>query len=242
MKLAIMSDLHLEYHDDKGISFIESLDADSVDILVLAGDVAEVKHLGQAIDLFCAKYPKVIMVPGNHEYYGSDAGSTLFELEAIEESHSNFHLLDNKILELDGKRFLGTTMWYPYVAPEKTFGWSDFRYISNFADWVFIENKKSVEFLTDNLKENDIVISHYLPSPKCIAAKYNEDPFNVFFLTNVEALIEDKKPALWVHGHTHMHVDCKIADTRVIANPRGYTMFHETVEGNGFDDNLKIDI
>ncbi len=242
MKLAILSDLHLEYHEDEGAKFIESLNPEGVDVLVLAGDIAETEFLGAAIERFCAKYPKVIMIPGNHEYYGSDAGTVTFNFETIEESHSNFHLLDNKILELGGRRFVGTTLWYPFVAPHRTIKWSDFKYVRNLEDWIWIENKKSVDFLTDNVKENDIVITHYLPSPKCIAKKYKGDPTNAFYVTNMEALIEDRKPQLWIHGHTHTHVDIKIGETRVIANPRGYTMFHETVEENRFDDKLKIEV
>ncbi len=242
MKLAIMSDLHLEYHDDNGKEFINSLDASDVDVLILAGDIGEIDVLGGAIEKFCAKYKKVIFVPGNHEYYGSDAGNVAFNFDEIAKKNSNLHILDNKILELDGKRFLGTTLWYPWVPPYQTQGWSDFKYVLRFGDWVWLENKKSVDFLTENLKENDIVITHYLPSPKCIAPKYKGDSSNVFYMTDMEDLIEERKPQMWFHGHTHIHVDIKIGDTRVIANPRGYTMFHETVEGNRFDDKLKIDV
>jgi len=242
MKLAIMSDLHLEFHKDGGKEFIKSLDPTGVDALVLAGDIAEVKYFDEAIKLFCDKYKKVLFVPGNHEYYGSDAGTVSFNFEIIKECHSNFHLLENEVLEIDGQRFIGTTLWYPFVSPHKTDHWSDFKYIINFNDWIWKENTKSVNFLTDNMKKDDIVITHYLPSSKCIAKKYKEDPFNVFYLTDMEALIEERGPKLWFHGHTHSHVDLKIHDTRIIANPRGYTMFHETVEENGFDDKLIIEV
>lgn len=242
MRIAIMSDLHLEYHHDKGVEFIASLNSDNVDALILAGDVAEIDCLEGGIGLFCEKYKHVIMVPGNHEYYGSDAGSVWFNFEQISEKYRNFHLLDNKILELNGKRFLGTTLWYPYVSPNKSKDWSDFNYIRNFSDWVYEENKKSVDFLNENLKEDDIVISHYLPSPMCVDPKYAGHSTNCFFITNVESLIEERKPAMWFFGHTHRHVDVEIGKTRLIANPRGYTMFHESIEENGFDDALKIDI
>jgi Icc-related predicted phosphoesterase len=242
MKLAIMSDLHLEYHDDEGESIIKNLDSTGIDVLILAGDIAESPCLEKAIGLFCAKYPKVIFVPGNHEYYGSDAGSVIHNFDLIQEKYSNLHILDNKILELEGRRFIGCTLWYSFVSPEKTWDWSDFKYIRNFGDWVWDENKKAKQFLDDNLKEGDIVISHYLPSPKCINPKYKSDKTNVFYLSNMEALIEDRKPSLWIHGHTHAHVDTKVEDTRIVANPRGYTMFHETVEENGFDDKFTIDV
>ena len=43
------------------------------------------------------------------------------------------------------------------------------------------------------------------------------------FASNLDALIEERRPALWVHGHTHTSFDYEFAGgTRVICNPKGY--------------------
>jgi len=47
-------------------------------------------------------------------------------------------------------------------------------------------------------------------------------PYNIFYANELDLLIEDKKPALWLHGHTHESRDYKIGKTRIICNPRGY--------------------
>ena len=49
-------------------------------------------------------------------------------------------------------------------------------------------------------------------------------------------LIEEKKPALWIHGHAHNSVDYTIGETRILSNPRGYS----NRLNRNFDDNLII--
>jgi hypothetical protein len=35
-------------------------------------------------------------------------------------------------------------------------------------------------------------------------------------------MMEEGRPALWVHGHTHDSYDYWVGSTRVVCNPRGY--------------------
>lgn len=237
-----MSDLHFEYHKDRGKQFIDSLDPTGVDALILAGDIGEISVINGVIESFCAKYKNIIMVKGNHEYYNSNREDIIDNFASLEEQFPNFHLLNNKIFELDGKRFLGSTLWYPYVNYYLAREWMDFNTIKGLSSWVHIENEEAKKFFEDNLQEGDIVITHMLPSPQCIHKMYQGDPSNIFYVSNMEYLIEERKPARWFFGHTHKKVDLTIGDTKVRANPRGYVMFHETEEENGFDPNLKIDI
>ena len=75
MNIQIASDWHLEFRSDRGKSFLASLDPAGVDVLVLAGDAQLVKHAvgyDMLCDQLCAKYPEVILVPGNHDFFGSE--------------------------------------------------------------------------------------------------------------------------------------------------------------------------
>lgn len=237
-----MSDLHLEYHKDRGASFISSLNSDGVDVLVLAGDISEINHINFAIEKFCEKYPQVVMVPGNHEFYNSDAGNVFYNFETLEEQFSNFHFLNNKIYKLNGHRFLGTTLWYSYVRPSQSHYWSDFHYIKSLESWVYDENKTSSKWLDDNVQKDDIVITHMLPSPQCIAPQYEGNPDNVFFVCDKEELIINKEPKFWFFGHTHIPTDIHINKTRLVCNPRGYINTYGNLEHNGFNDNLILEI
>ena len=46
------------------------------------------------------------------------------------------------------------------------------------------------------------------------------------------------EPALWVHGHMHDPVDEWVGDTRIIANPHGYSR----VEGHTFNPTLVLKV
>ena len=73
MNVQLLSDLHIEFHQDRGAAWIDALDPSGIDVLILAGDIAEVRDglLGDVLQLFTDRYPQVVFVPGNHEYYGS---------------------------------------------------------------------------------------------------------------------------------------------------------------------------
>ena len=68
MRMQIVSDLHLEFGNP-----VPDLAA-GVDVVVLAGDLAEIRHpwlLAEAVQAWEGA-EHILYVPGNHEYYGSD--------------------------------------------------------------------------------------------------------------------------------------------------------------------------
>src|ERR1017187_5465103 len=71
MRVAYMSDLHLDFHADYGKEFLETLEVPECDLLVIAGDLADVSIVSpeNAFKTFCKKAPKVLYVAGNHESY-----------------------------------------------------------------------------------------------------------------------------------------------------------------------------
>lgn len=81
-------------------------------------------------------------------------------------------------------------------------------------------------WLAENVRGGDVVVTHHLPSPRSTHQKYTGSPLNRFFLATMslelEQLMFDRKPALWVHGHTHETCDYRVGVTRVVCNPRGY--------------------
>jgi Icc-related predicted phosphoesterase len=136
--------------------------------------------------------------------------------------------LDNtKItLNISGENFefIGCTLWFPNLPGnlELSRGWNDFKSIQNFRDYVYKENAISQEFLKQNINENSIVVTHYLPSEKSVHAKYKGDDYNVFFVCDMEDLIKEKNPKLHIFGHTHEKMDYIINKTRLVSNAKGY--------------------
>jgi|AraplaMF_Col_mMF_1032025.scaffolds.fasta_scaffold00054_100 predicted phosphodiesterase len=67
-----------------------------------------------------------------------------------------------------------------------------------------------------------IVMTHHAPSPRSVPETWWGDPINAAYASELEALIEQTRPDLWVHGHIHSSSDYRIGSTRVVCNPRGY--------------------
>lgn len=229
-----MSDLHLEFHRDHGEYLFKHLDPKGIDVLVLAGDIVPLRDFYWAKEYFtefCSMYKNVVYCKGNHEYYQTDIGTADHNMGAIAVGLSNLHVLQHgEPKVVDCQRFVGGTMWFKND-PRNMFhkqGMNDFYVISGgFDPWVYKQNELTVKNLEQNLQEGDVVVTHHLPSYKSVHPKFQDSGLNRFFVCDVEQLILDKQPKLWVHGHTHEGVDYTLGKTRVVANPMGYP--HEMI-------------
>jgi DNA polymerase V len=93
--------------------------------------------------------------------------------------------------------------------------------------------------LERTVREGSIVVTHMLPSQRSIAPQFARSPLNPFFLCDVEELILERAPQLWVHGHTHVSCDYEIGRTRVVCNPFGYARVEENAR---FDEGKIVDV
>ena len=122
MKLAICSDLHLEFGD------LFFSNTDNADVLILSGDICKASEVKQhdvygimegtkssrMHDFFkrCTfQFPHVIYVVGNHEHYDGDFKYTVESLKNKLAYLPNLYILDKEMKEIGGVKFLGGTMW-----------------------------------------------------------------------------------------------------------------------------------
>ena len=236
MKVQILSDLHLEFFKYGKIDFIESLiPEESVDVLVLAGDISTKFSLKEDLKVFCDNWKNVVFISGNHEYYNSgfkEIGDILSGLEA-----SNLNVLNDSFVEIEGQRFIGSTLWFPdgpYNAIQSKH-LNDFSKIKDFSNEIYARNFTAREFLSKEVRSEDIVISHHFPLERSVADQYRNSLFNCFFLCDMSELISNKNPKLWIHGHTHGSFDYNEGETRVICNPFGYCNPHNASENENKD-------
>lgn len=234
MKLHIVSDLHLEFGDWTPA-------ATDADVVVLAGDIGTAKF--SAVEWAGRTFEKpVVLVLGNHDYYGGQLLRTLQKLRLEAQSFPHVHLLERDSLVLDGVRILGTTLWtdYSLTGNQPLAEWDaqttlkDFKFVRN-ADFaklkpfhVLKQHAASRNFLARELETPfdgpTVVVTHHAPSGRCIPERHLADTnshLNAAYASNLEAFLGgDVK--LWVHGHIHDSVDLQLGDTRVVCNPRGY--------------------
>lgn len=223
MKIQFMSDLHCEMHMDEGILMIDSLPVVG-DVLVVAGDMSNCSGIDTAVDWLCSKFPQVIFVPGNHEYYFSDRDSIVSKKQKLESKFRNFHWLDRHAIEIGGQRFIGTTGWFR----DSPTNWiyenllNDFRLIMGYKKWVYKAHEESRQYLLDNVRPGDVVITHHAPTSLSTPARFKTSQLNRFYVADFQDVIEKCQPKLWIHGHMHSPCDYDTGGCRVVCNPRGY--------------------
>ena len=244
MKIKIISDIHTEFHRDRGVKFSSELSTEDTDVLVVAGDFGTIDTLYVSLKVLCKRFPHVIFVTGNHEYYGSTREVVHRSLKKLSKRFSNFHWLRNDSVEINGQRFVGSTLWFPNSQD----AWSqedrinDFRLIAGFSDWVYKENEKAQNYLNRTIKEGDVVITHYLPTWMSVAPQYKGDRFNCYFVCDMTQTILDTNPTLWIHGHTHESCDYRVDKTRVVCNPYGYSHVGGGLRNREFNKNLIVEL
>lgn len=250
MKILVVSDLHLEFQRDGGGALVADFEKD-VDVLVAAGDIAVGSGISGALKLLSKHFSHVVYLAGNHEYYGYTRG----RVNAIiaEACYEGVHwLYPGHPVTIDDQRFIGGTLWFPRHPTAPKHALHDFKLIKDFESWVYDENRETVHFLEQEVRQTDVVVTHHLPSQMSVAPEYKGSSLNPFFVCDVEHVIRKNKPKLWIHGHTHTSCDyyidhpCRTGEgltrdptTRVVCNPFGYARHEENPK---FNPKLVIEI
>jgi hypothetical protein len=256
MKIHILSDLHNQF------SVFEPPTTDS-DLVILAGDI---DGGSKGVTWAAQKFDKpVIYIAGNHEFYNRDISTEIDVLRQAAHG-TNINFLDHDILICEGVRFVGATLWTNFeldgdtpdqvTNAKKTASQSmnDFRCIYNRGDRFSPDDsvalfEQALQFLRMTLSQpfegKTVVVTHHSPSPRSVHSRYRGDLLNAAFSSNLEFLMDGPNaPALWIHGHTHDSFDYMVHEqTRVIANPRGYTSYNSTGQENeSFRRELVVEI
>jgi predicted phosphodiesterase len=116
MKIAICSDIHLEFGP------IELNNTDNANVLILSGDICVARDLpysdskkgdiSRNFFRMCAlRFPHVLYVMGNHEHYHGDFATTGKIIKEELAQYANVHLLDRETKVIDDVTFIGGTLW-----------------------------------------------------------------------------------------------------------------------------------
>lgn len=123
MKIAIASDLHLEFGD------LEINNDAGADVLILSGDILVAKDIAQRdpygvmgpeyrsnryhdfMQRCSALFPHVVYVMGNHEHYNGDFAKTETHLKDVLSYLKNVYVLEKEIKVIDDITFIGGTLW-----------------------------------------------------------------------------------------------------------------------------------
>lgn len=248
MKIQIVSDLHLEFAENKGRFKVNK----KADLLIIAGDLG-CGHDRQLdfIKSVSSQVPTILIL-GNHD----PMWSTLKETKEFWNNVDlkGFYFLDNQTIEINGIHFIGSTLWSDlnkdpvnslyimkniadYKAIYKDEAHKSFVNISDLQD----EFEKSLEFVNEELQKSyprKVLITHHLPTYASVSEKYLTSRANAAFATDLtNMLLYSTGLELCAHGHTHETLNYKLGDLHVVCNPLGYPH-----ENNQYTNNFLIEI
>lgn len=272
MKLRIMSDLHLEFHDGKWEQEfdIPAMDDDKDTVLVLPGDIHNAKQLAKVYERFAPRFKAIVGVFGNHEYYKRSIVNAIDKVQAQIGHLDNVHLLDQTTVEIDDVVFVGATLWAGFdnlnqlAMYDASLSIRDYKYIRDGSNAVpYARKLRPVVTAQLHLQHRDFMfkaideakaagkkvvgVSHHLPSELCLPeqyrVRYTGKPYrNGAYASELFEWMADSKPDLWIHGHTHESMDVMVADTRVVCNPRGYVNESPEDLNSNFDFMFSVEV
>lgn len=255
MRIQILSDVHFDHgHVPPKLSS----DA-SVDLIIVAGDISNggynIEKFFEYINLHTKV--EVLVVLGNHDYYSKNRTfeESVSFYKSVASYFDGIHVLDREIFVKDGVRFLGTTLWTDYDdrrdEVSSIVSMPCFRSIVKDSDEgskrVFVDSTDIIDqylmnvgFLEKNIDNSckNVVITHHIPTFNYVNPKFGKSSINGAFCTDLNNMIMDKNPDIWICGHTHDHFTGQIGNCRIYCNPWGYPFEKST----GYVQNFEVEI
>ena len=226
MKIALASDIHLEFAD------LILKNEENADVLILSGDICTAKVFKHkpkervmVKDFFkrCAfQFPHVVYIMGNHEHYDFDIAKTYDRLKAELIDLPNIHLIEKETWEHNGITFVGGTLWTDMNKNDSLTLWhcgqrmNDFQLIANsnrkthHKNVVYAKNSENGSPLRDANGELVIErVDHYEKSSRWSAEDSVEDHKKM--LDYIRIATEDKTKQYVVVTH-HAPTPISIAE------------------------------
>lgn len=237
-RFAVVSDIHLEFYKVPKYGFLPHIikQSSETDTLVIAGDLGyPLNSKGKPnhafmnfLALMKSKFPHVIYVPGNHEYY-----QCLEFCHSVDEIDALLRELCMKLgivflqcgswIHPCGLKLLGCTLWSD-ITHEAVSQMNDFnRIFVTKIEYNTLHNEhvKWLEKELEESKQPTVVVTHHLPTYKAIHEQYAGQPTNSAFASHLDRLFCGPV-VTWIAGHTHEAIDIGVNERRLYVNPIGY--------------------
>ena len=240
MKIQYCSDLHLEFLENREFLKLNPLKPKG-DILLLVGDIspfAVMDKQTEFINYVSDNFQFTYWIPGNHEYYYSDAASRSGVMN--EKIRDNVFLVNNVVIHHDDLRFIFSTLWAkinPHNEWNLQQSLSDFQVVKSngeqFTPYHFnLLHQDCFNFIQLEIKKphsgKTVVATHYVPTFFNYPEKYKGDSLNEGFAVELFDFIEASNADCWIYGHHHYNTpDFAIGKTQLLTNQLGYVKYGE---------------
>lgn len=249
-KFLAWSDLHSEFRTKTPLVLPQKIDED-IEAILLAGDVSNaMTHVEFAAGLYRKYGVPIIMVAGNHEYYG-EVFETFQNKEAellakVRVTGADVRILNGTNTFVGETEIIGATLWTDFeLEPGRSIfeqeyarlHFEDFKKILSGAGKLVPgqtalrhqdEKARIFDLLSRPRKAGGgrIVMSHHMPLREAIAREVFHEKGHAAFASNLWPEIKGRDFDCWLFGHTHFPFDEILSDGereyRFLANPMGY--------------------
>lgn len=235
MKIYAVSDIHIDYQENR--DWLESLSGDDFkeDILILNGDISgKLNLIEEAFKILKKRFSEVFYVPGNHDLWvqAQDGINSIVKFQKI------CMLADKYNVKMKPCSYGNITIvplfsWYDYSFGEPSMelmrSWNDY----HACKWPngYHEKRITEYFISMNddylYLKNDIVISfsHFLPSIDLMPFYIPESKrfvYPVLGTTLLQEQIHQLSPSVHVYGHSHVNAYLNKPGILYINNAFGY--------------------
>ncbi|MCL9781784.1 metallophosphoesterase [Vibrio sp. S4M6] len=237
MRLFAVSDLHLDYEENRNwLAGLSNADFQS-DILILAGDISDDTKLIQwCFTTLQSKFRQVFFVPGNHDLWvrRNPEMTSLEKFELLQKLAAE-HQISMQTYHFGSLSVVPLLGWYDYTfgSPSEKLqqSWTDFYACS----WPKDMQAEDITryFLSHNQHQlpvqNEVVISfsHFLPRidliPSAVPAQFHY-LFPVLGSSELDKQIRTIQASkhLHVYGHSHLNRSIQLDNVEYINNAFGY--------------------
>lgn len=248
-KIGYISDLHGDLSN--AVPY-----GNNLDVLVLAGDVfpnpesasSFIKQIEMAFGV--SQDVPIVCVLGNHEYYNNTIDGTIADYKKAFKG-LNVSVLEKESVEIDGIEFLGATLWSDLSNPIDAWavsqGMNDFVFIHEegkarslqiYSNMLQPETyhrmwEETVSWIDEELGKDRkrVVVTHHSPSGITTPPQFRESRIRRGYYSDMDDLILEHKPDLWIYGHDHVSAKHTLGDTRIVSNQAGYRHERSIVQG-----------
>lgn len=245
IRFQVLSDLHLEV----GQQYKQYTFPAAAPYLILAGDIGRLADYEDYLAFLkkqVARFERVFLVLGNHEFYGSSHEASLDRALKLETEPC----LQSKLILLHQKRFdiprtnvtvLGCSLWSHIPDDAKLMVRMKINDFNKIQDWTPESHNEQhaadLRWLRDAVKERSaekssrgsqvIVVTHHAPCVQGTSEpRLDFSPWASAFSTDLLDKPGEGWPGVttWVYGHTHYSTRFKKAGIKIVSNQRGYVV------------------
>ncbi len=230
------SDFHADFWKSGVQPFTDRVNIDKYDLFIFAGDVSEWESWsGNCLNIYepiMAAGKPIIMVPGNHEFYGGNYQLVMADLAEYAQLNPLFFFLERNYVDLPVQklRIWGDTFWTDFRGDNEARRiakryMNDYRQIffQRTTGGVYLEpedtvvlNDKAKTALREAFRDTPddwkfLVVTHHAPFPMSTPKQYRKPDYTDTAKLN-KAYANDLYdwcnevgvyPNFWIHGHIH---------------------------------------